>query len=99
MRSVQHFERYRLELDPENPVPYDVLLGRSGAERREQLGLVDAPAAPDRELPLLCRNRPQSVRRVPRLLAVARARVGDAGISERESLTLLGLPLSEATGC
>ena len=28
------FERYRLELHPENPAPYDVLLGRSGADRR-----------------------------------------------------------------
>jgi hypothetical protein len=31
--QVQPFERHRLELHPENPFPYDVLLGRLGAEQ------------------------------------------------------------------
>ncbi|MBV9791297.1 MAG: hypothetical protein JOZ51_24085 [Chloroflexi bacterium] len=31
-RSVQYFERQRFELHPENQAPYDVLLGRLGAE-------------------------------------------------------------------
>jgi hypothetical protein len=31
-RSVQYFERQRFELHPENAPPYDVLLGRLGAE-------------------------------------------------------------------
>ena len=31
---MQRFERNRLELHPENARPYDVLLGRLGADRR-----------------------------------------------------------------
>jgi len=34
--TVQRFERNRLELHPENPAPYDVLLGRLGADRLTQ---------------------------------------------------------------
>jgi hypothetical protein len=34
--QVQHFERNRLELHPENSRPYDVLLGRLGVDRLEQ---------------------------------------------------------------
>src|SRR6185436_14369527 len=33
---AQWFERSRLELHPENPAPYDVLLGRLGAARLAQ---------------------------------------------------------------
>ena len=36
--QVQIFERNRLELHPENPRPYDVLLGRLGAQRLEASG-------------------------------------------------------------
>src|SRR5262245_54774963 len=36
--QVQRFERNRLELHPENARPYDVLLGRLGADRLAQLG-------------------------------------------------------------
>lgn len=36
--SVQRFERNRLELHPENVSPYDVLLGRLGADRLGQQG-------------------------------------------------------------
>src|SRR5215213_4943434 len=49
--QVQWFERSRLELHPENLWPYDVLLGRMGADRLGQLRLNwkafprDAPAA------------------------------------------------------
>jgi Tol biopolymer transport system component len=39
-RTVQWFERNRLELHPENARPYDVLLGRLSAERLLQLGRV-----------------------------------------------------------
>jgi hypothetical protein len=34
--QVQWFERNRLELHPENPPPYDVLLGRLGVDRLQQ---------------------------------------------------------------
>src|SRR6476659_1826882 len=37
-RQVQWFERNRLELHPENPRPYDVLLGRLGVDRLSQNG-------------------------------------------------------------
>ena len=36
--QVQRFERNRLELHPENQRPYDVLLGRLGADRLAQQG-------------------------------------------------------------
>ena len=36
--TVQRFERNRLELHPENKRPYDVLLGRLGADRLDQQG-------------------------------------------------------------
>ena len=36
--QVQWFERNRLELHPENARPYDVLLGRLGADRLAQQG-------------------------------------------------------------
>src|SRR4030095_7188058 len=36
--QVQQFERNRLELHPENARPYDVLLGRVGADRLSQQG-------------------------------------------------------------
>src|SRR5918911_1401083 len=36
--QVQWFERNRLELHPENTRPYDVLLGRLGADRLVQQG-------------------------------------------------------------
>ena len=42
--TVQYFERVRLELHPENPPPYDVLLGQFG--RRILAGVPDAPTAP-----------------------------------------------------
>src|SRR5262252_2965171 len=36
--QAQWFERNRLELHPENARPYDVLLGRLGADRLQQQG-------------------------------------------------------------
>jgi hypothetical protein len=44
--QVQWFERARFELHPENRRPYDVLLGRLGAEIREQPGAAPQPAQP-----------------------------------------------------
>lgn len=40
---TQVFERNRLEIHPENSPPYDVLLGRLGADRLSQLGHTDPP--------------------------------------------------------
>ncbi len=37
-RLVQYFERNRFEFHPENAPPYDVLIGRFGAERLADFG-------------------------------------------------------------
>ena len=47
--TVQYFERVRLEQHPENPPPYDVLLGQFG--RRILAGVPDAPTAPTSPAP------------------------------------------------
>jgi hypothetical protein len=44
---VQYFERVRLELHPENPVPYDILLGQFGRRIRP----IDPPVRPDPDAP------------------------------------------------
>jgi hypothetical protein len=46
-RLTQWTERARLELHPENPAPYDILMGRLGAERLVELGR--DPSQADRE--------------------------------------------------
>lgn len=45
--TVQYFERVRLEHHPENPIPYDILLGQFGRAIRP----ADPPAAPDPNAP------------------------------------------------
>ncbi|MBA3470813.1 MAG: hypothetical protein H0T53_14340 [Herpetosiphonaceae bacterium] len=45
--KTQWLERHRLEVHPENPAPYTILLGRIGVERLEQIGR--NPAAEGRE--------------------------------------------------
>lgn len=44
--QVQHFERNRLELHPENQPPYDVLLGRLGAEQIGRLQIASLSEEP-----------------------------------------------------
>lgn len=46
--TVQYFERVRMEAHPENPAPYDVLLGQFG---RRIHGQVEPPVAPDPQAP------------------------------------------------
>jgi|GEM_PF-470767 len=98
--QVQWFERTRLELHPNNPPPFDVLLGRLGVERLEQSGRnweafpADTPQ-PD------CRFFPETGQNVcGEILATWRASGleldGRAGKNEEESLALFGLPLSPA---
>ncbi|HET9223922.1 MAG TPA: hypothetical protein VFO07_15530, partial [Roseiflexaceae bacterium] len=41
--QVQHFERHRLELHPENARPYDVLLGRLGADQLQEMRVASLP--------------------------------------------------------
>ncbi len=97
--QVQWFERNRLELHPENQPPYDVLLGRLGADRLQQQGRAwqsfpQSQPQPD------CRYFPETGHNVcGAILNAWRASGleldGQSGKSERENLALFGLPLSD----
>ena len=97
--QAQWFERNRLELHPETPPPYDVLLGRLGDDRLAQQGRnwrTDFPPSGDQAG---CRFFPETGHSVcGRFLASWRASGleldGRPGTSEAESLALWGLPLS-----
>ncbi|MFM2031244.1 MAG: hypothetical protein RLZZ297_9 [Chloroflexota bacterium] len=94
---AQAFERNRLELHPENARPYDVLLGRLGADRLGQQGR-DWYGFP-KSATADCKTFAQTQHAVcGRIWEVWRQYGlefdGAAGISEAESLALFGLPLS-----
>ncbi|HEU5086928.1 MAG TPA: CAP domain-containing protein, partial [Roseiflexaceae bacterium] len=96
--QVQLFERNRLELHPENARPYDVLLGRLGADRLTQLGK-DWQTYPKSSQQAGCRYFEQTGQNVcGEILAAWRANGleidGKRGKTEAESLALFGLPLS-----
>jgi hypothetical protein len=99
--QVQWFERSRLELHPENPAPYNVLIGRMGADRLSQLRRdwkTFPPAAPA----AACRTFAETGHAVcGELLAAWQSSGlnldGDPSISDSESLALFGLPLSSPT--
>lgn len=96
--TVQYVERQRFEWHPENAgTPYDVLLGRLGAQLLEQQG---------RDWTSFAKADPAAPNYVPETgHAIAPEfygywsshglEFGDAGISYRESLALFGYPLSE----
>jgi hypothetical protein len=96
---AQWFERNRLELHPENQAPYDVLLGRLGADRLAQQGrdwmtFPKSGSQPD------CRYFPETGHNIcGEILAAWRANGleldGRSGKTEAESLGLFGLPLSD----
>jgi sortase (surface protein transpeptidase) len=94
--EVQWFERSRLELHPENPPPYDVLIGRMGEERlrRQRLDWKKFP----RGAPAGCRAFETGHAVCGGFLTAWQANGldldGDAFISDAESLALFGLPLS-----
>jgi glucose/arabinose dehydrogenase len=97
---TQWFERNRLELHPENARPYDVLLGRLGADRLQQQGR-DWTTFPKSASRAGCRFFPETGHNVcGSILAAWRASGlefdGQRGKSEAESLALFGLPLSDA---
>jgi len=97
--QVQWFERNRLELHPENGRSYDVLLGRIGAERLGQPARDQRAAR--RETDPSCRFFAETGRSAcGAILAAWRASGlnldGDPRISERESMALFGLPLTDA---
>jgi hypothetical protein len=96
--QVQWFERNRLELHPENPRPYDVLLGRLGADRLAQQGRDWNSFAKGGAVDG-CRFFAETGHSVcGEILRAWRASGlefdGQAGTSEAESLALFGLPLS-----
>jgi hypothetical protein len=98
--TTQLFERNSFELHPENVAPYDVLLGRLGDTRLRQLGL-DWFAFPkaDPSAAHYFAQTGHAIAHEPfwRYWSTHGLELGDRGVSERESLALWGLPLSEPT--
>jgi hypothetical protein len=97
--QVQWFERNRLEMHPENARPYDVLLGRLGADRLAQQGR-DPFTFPKSDAQNGCRFFPETGHNVcGDILKAWRASGlefdGKGGKSEAENLALFGLPLSD----
>ncbi len=97
--QAQQFERNRLELHPENARPYDVLLGRLGADRLAQQGR-DPFTFPKSTQQDGCRYFPETQHNVcGDVLQAWRANGlefdGRTGKSEAENLALFGLPLSD----
>jgi hypothetical protein len=93
--TVQLFERARLEHHSRNPRPYDVLLGRLGADALSGRG--EGPSQP--EAPRAgCRFFAETGQNVcePFLAAYRRfgLDLGQPGVSAAESLALFGLPLT-----
>jgi hypothetical protein len=98
--QVQWFERNRLELHPESQPPYDVQIGRLGADRLAQQGR-DWFTFPQSAAQEGCRFFPETGHNVcGPILAAWRASGldldGQRGVGEAESLALFGLPLSDA---
>jgi sortase (surface protein transpeptidase) len=100
LTQVQWFERIRMELHPENIAPYDVLLGRIGADRLRQLGR-DWKRFPSADAGPECRAFAETGHAICGEFLAAWQASGlnfdsDPSISEPESLALFGLPLSDA---
>lgn len=96
---TQWFERNRLELHLENPRPYDVLLGRLGADRLAQLGR-NTQAFPKTTKQTGCLFFTQTQHNIcGSILAAWKSSGleidGLAGKTEAESLALFGLPLDD----
>lgn len=99
---VQVFERNRFELHPENQRPYDVLLGRLGDDRLNQLG---RPWQNEAKATSTSQPGCQYFAQTQHLVCDAFLRYWtsnglkldtQASFSEAESLALFGLPLTEA---
>jgi hypothetical protein len=98
--QVQEFERNRMELHPENSRPYDVLLGRLGAEllERQNRNWRDFPGVASAPAGCLYFSETGHSLCDP-FLSYYRANGlefdGQPGFSLAESVALFGLPLSE----
>ncbi len=94
---MQVFERNRLELHPENPAPYDVLLGRLGGDVLYEQGR-PWETFPREQPRNGCKYFPETNHNLCEpFLSYWRSHgleLGDPGISERESLALFGIPLT-----
>jgi hypothetical protein len=94
---TQYFERQRFEHHPENPRPYDVLLGRLGDDDLRRTGR-DWHSLPKAD-PSRPHYRPETAHAIgTEFYAYYRSHgieLGDRGISDRESLALFGYPISE----
>lgn len=97
--KTQWLERNRFELRPDDPPPYDVLLGRLGDDRLRQLGhdwTTFPKAAPDTP-----HYAPQTGHAIAAQFWTYWSghglEFGDPGVSDREALALFGYPLSEPT--
>jgi hypothetical protein len=98
--QAQNFEHNRLELHPQNQAPYDVLLGRLGADRLAQQGRDWQTAFAKSEPQANCRFFAETGHSIcGTILAGWRAGGleidGRAGKTEAENLALFGLPLSD----
>jgi hypothetical protein len=96
--TAQRFERNRLELHPENARPYDVLLGRLGADRLSQQGR-DWFTFPKSGDSGSCRVFNETGHAVCGEILSAWRKNGiqldnKSTVSEAESIALFGLPLS-----
>jgi hypothetical protein len=93
--TVQLFERARLEHHPRNAPPYDVLLGRLGADALSGRGQGIAPPEQLRDGCLHVGETGQNICE-PFLSAYRRygLDLGQPGVSPAESLALFGLPLT-----
>jgi hypothetical protein len=102
--TVQYVERQRFEYHPELAgTPYEISLGRLGAEDAARRDLADSwafqPVAATADHPAGCRYLPEARHR---LCGEFRPyweghglELGDPGVSVREALALFGYPLSE----
>lgn len=95
---TQWLERNRFELHLENSAPYDVLLGRLGDDRLRQQGR-DWQTFPkaDPGAAHYFAQTGHAIAHEPfwRYWSSHGLDLGDRGVSERESLALFGLPISE----
>jgi hypothetical protein len=99
--QAQEFERNRLELHPENARPYDVLLGRLGADvlakqSRDWQQFSKVDAAPSGCIFFAQTGHALCEPFLSYWKSHGLTLDGKAGFTEAESTALFGLPLSEA---
>gem|GEM_PF-3364127 len=97
--TIQYFERARLELHPELAPPYDVLLGRVGAEHLQLTGQIWRMQQAEEAIPA-CQYWAETQHNVcGPFLATWQARGpqldSDPALTDAERLALWGLPLTD----